>query len=120
MDINDLTYKVRGAIFEVNSILGHGFLEKVYEKALMVELRLRGIKAESQVPVEVIYKGEEVGEYVADIVVEGQIILELKAIDSLQKIHEAQLLNYLKATEGKLGFLVNFKHPKAEIKRFVF
>ena len=62
LDINDLTYKVRGAIFEVNSILGHGFLEKVYEKALMVELRLRGIKAESQVPVEVIYKGEEVGE----------------------------------------------------------
>jgi GxxExxY protein len=120
LDINDLTYKVRGAIFEVNSILGHGFLEKVYEKALMVELRLRGIKAESQVPVEVIYKGEEVGEYVADIVVEGQIILELKAIDTLQKVHEAQLLNYLKATEYKLGLLVNFKHPKAEIKRFVF
>jgi GxxExxY protein len=120
MDTNELTYKVRGAIFEVNSILGHGFLEKVYENALMVELRLRGIKAESQVPIEVTYKGEEVGEYVADIIIEDQIILELKAIDSLQKIHEAQLLNYLKATEYKLGFLVNFKHPKAEIKRFVF
>ena len=120
MDRDDLTYKVRGAIFEVNKVLGHGFLEKVYENALMIELRLRGIKAENQVPIEVIYKGEEVGEYVADIVVEDQIILELKAIDSLQKIHEAQLLNYLKATEYKLGFLVNFKHPKAEIKRFVF
>jgi GxxExxY protein len=120
MDTNDLTYKIRGAIFEVNKVLGHGFLEKVYENALMVEFRLQGIKAESQVPVEVLYKGEEVGEYIADIVVEDQIILELKAIDSLQKIHEAQLLNYLKATGYKLGYLVNFTHPKAEIKRFVF
>ena len=91
MDRDDLTYKVRGAIFEVNKVLGHGFLEKVYENALMVEFRLQGIGAQSQVPIRVMYKGEEVGEYVADIVVENQIILELKAIDSLQKIHEAQL-----------------------------
>ena len=99
--------------------LGGGFLEKIYEKALIVELRNRGLKAESQVPIKVKYKGIEVGEYVADIVVENQVILEIKAIDSLQKIHEAQILNYLKATGIKIGLLVNFKHPKAEIKRFV-
>ena len=119
MDTNELTYKINGAIFEVNRVLGSGFLEKVYEKALMVELKLRGLSAKSQVPVSVDYKGENVGEYFADIVVENQIILELKSVDSLQNIHEAQLLNYLKATGYKVGLLVNFTHPKAEIKRFV-
>jgi len=119
MDIDELTYVIRGAIFEVNRVLGEGFLEKVYENALLIELRERGLKVEAQFPIKVIYKGSEVGEYFADIVVENQVILELKAIESLQKIHEAQLLNYLKATGYKIGFLVNFKHPKAEIKRFV-
>lgn len=119
MDINELTYRINGAIFEVNRELGTGFLEKVYEKALLVELMRRGIKCENQVPITVKYKGTNVGEYYADIVVENQIILELKAIDSLQKVHEAQLLNYLKATGYKIGLLVNFTHPKAEIKRFV-
>ncbi len=120
MNIDDLTYQIRGAIFEVNKVLGYGFLEKVYEKALMVEFKRRGLAAENQVPIKVEYKGEIVGEYFADIVVENKVILELKAIDSLQKIHEAQLLNYLKATGFKIGLLVNFTHPKAEIKRFVF
>ena len=119
MNKDELTYQIRGAVFEVNSVLGHGFLEKVYENALMVELKTRALKAENQVPINVDYKGEPVGEYFADIVVEDKVILELKAIDSLQKIHEAQLLNYLKATEYKIGLLVNFTHPKAEIKRFV-
>ena len=119
MNIDDITYKIRAAIFEVNKVLGYGFLEKVYEKALMVELKLKGLKAESQVPIDVQYKGHVVGEYYADIVVENQVILELKSIDSLQKVHVAQLLNYLKATEYKIGLLVNFTHPKAEIKRFV-
>lgn len=100
-------------------MLGTGFLEKVYERALMVELRKRGLKAECQVPIKVEYKGTEVGEYFADMVVEDQVIMELKAVDSLQKIHEAQLLNYLKASGYKIGLLVNFTHPKAEIKRFV-
>ncbi len=86
---------------------------------MLVELIDRGLKAENQVPIEVKYKGKEVCEYFADIVVEDQVILELKAVDSLQKIHEAQLLNYLKATGYKIGLLVNFTHPKAEIKRFV-
>ncbi len=119
MDINELTYVINGAIYEVNRVLGAGFLEKVYENALLVELRSRGLKVESQVPIKVKYKGKEVGEYFADMVVQNQVILELKAVDSLQKIHEAQLLNYLKATGYKMGLLVNFKHPKAEIKRFV-
>ena len=119
MDINELTYLINGAIFEVNRVLGAGFLEKVYENALVVELRKRGLQANAQVPITVRYKGEAVGEYFADIVVEGKIIIELKAVDRLQKIHEAQLLNYLKATEYKIGLLVNFTHPKAEIKRFV-
>ncbi len=119
MDINELTYEIRGAIFEVNKVLGHGFLERVYENALMIELPKRGLNAESQVPIKVNYKGEQVGEYFADIVVEKQIIIEIKAIESLQKIHEAQLLNYLNATGYKVGLLVNFTFPKAEIKRFV-
>jgi len=71
------------------------------------------------VPIEVAYKGEVVGEYFADIVVEGEVIIELKAVEQLQKIHEAQLLNYLEATGYKIGLLINFTHPKAEIKRFV-
>jgi GxxExxY protein len=119
MDTNRITYLINGAIFEVNRELGVGFLEKVYENALLLELRKRGLEAESQVPVKVKYKGTEVGEYYADIVVENQVIVELKSVESLQKIHEAQLLNYLKATGFKVGLLVNFTHPKAEIKRFV-
>ncbi len=119
MDINELTYQINGAIFEVNRVLGAGFLEKVYEYALLLELLDRGLKAQSQHPIKVTYKGKEVGEYYADIVVENQVILEIKAVDSLQKIHEAQLLNYLKATGYKIGLLVNFTHPKAEIRRFI-
>ena len=119
MDINDLTYEINGAVFEVNRELGAGFLEKVYENALLVELRNRGLKAESQVPISVMYKGVEVGEYYADMVVENKVILELKAVESIHKIHEAQLLNYLKATGFKIGLLVNFRHPKAEVKRLI-
>ena len=119
MEINDVTYAVRGTVFEVNRILGSGFLEKVYENALLLELRQRGLKADSQVPIKVFYKGEMVGEYFADILVEDKVIVELKAVESLQKIHEAQLLNYLRATGIRAGLLVNMKHPKAEIKRMV-
>lgn len=119
MDINDLTYRINGAIFEVNRVLGPGFLEKVYENALLVELRNQGINAQSQVPIKVNYKGTVVGDYFADIIVEDLILMELKVVDDLEKIHEAQLLNYLHATGYKVGLLVNFTHPKAVIKRFV-
>ena len=119
MELNEITYAINGAVFEVNRVLGTGFLEKVYEKALLVECHRRGLKAESQVPVIVQYKGVIVGEYLVDIVVEDKVIIELKVVERLQKVHEAQLLNYLKATGFKLGLLINFKYPKAEIKRFV-
>jgi len=120
MDINDITYAINGAVFEVNKLLGPGFLEKVYENALLIELKKRGITAESQVPIKVFYKENVVGEYIADILVESKVIVELKTVETIDKIHEAQLLNYLKATGIQVGILVNFKHPKAEIRRMVF
>ena len=119
MDLNEITYKINGAVYEVFRVLGHGFLEKVYENALLVELKNYGLKAQNQFPVKVNYKGTEVGDYFADILVEEQVLVELKAVEFLQKIHEAQLLNYLKATNYKIGLLVNFYHPKAQIKRFI-
>jgi len=119
MDIDDLTYQINGAVYEVNKELGPGFLEKVYENALLLELHARGLIAESQVPIEVKYKDRTVGNYYADIIVDGRVILELKAVESLLSIHTAQLLNYLKATGHHLGFLINFTDPKAEIRRFV-
>jgi GxxExxY protein len=119
MDINNLTYQINGAVFEVNKVLGPGFLEKFYENALLIEMRKRKLKAQSQAPINVCYKKELVGEYVADIVVENSFILELKAVESLKKIHEAQILNYLKATHIKIGMLINFTYPKAQIKRFI-
>jgi GxxExxY protein len=119
MDLNELTYAINGAIFEVNRILGPGFLEKVYNNALSIELKARGIKAAAQYPIDVRYKGQIVGEYFADLLVKDQVIIELKTVDKIKKIHEAQLLNYLKATGIKVGLLVNFKNTKAEIKRMV-
>ena len=119
MEINELTYQIRGAVFEVNKILGPRFLEKVYENSMMVELKERHLKAQAQEPITIEYKDVIVGEYFADIVVEDWIILELKAVESLQKIHEAQLLNYLNATGYSIGLLINFTYPKSEIKRFV-
>ncbi len=119
MKINDITYAINGAVFEVNKVLGPGFLEKVYENALMVELEKRGLKAKNQVAINVIYKEHAVGEYIADILVENKVIVELKTAESLDKSHDAQLLNYMKATGIKVGLLVNFRHPRAEIRRLV-
>ena len=120
MDIDQLTYAINGAVFEVSRILGPGFLEKVYENALLVELRQKGIKAQGQASIRVTYKDTLVGDYIADVLVDDQVIVELKTVDRLEKIHEAQLLNYLKATGLKVGLLVNFKSPRAQIKRLVF
>ena len=119
IQLEELTYKINGAIYEVNKVLGSGFLEKVYENALSLELNNRGVNAVCQVPISVEYKNMSVGEYIADMVVEDLVLIEIKAIEALQKIHEAQILNYLKATGYKVGLLVNFTHPKAVIKRFV-
>ena len=119
MEINDITYAINGAVFEVNKVLGPGFLEKVYENALLYELKSQRLKAGSQVPIDVYYKGECVGKYFADILVEDAVIIELKTVVKIEKIHEAQLLNYLKATGIQVGLIVNFRHRKAEIKRLV-
>jgi len=119
VNVNDITYGIRGAIFEVNRVLGPGFLEKVYENALLIEIRSRGYKAESQVPIKVYYKENVVGEYIADILVEETVIVELKTVEKLEKLHEAQLLNYLKGTGMQVGLLVNMKSQTVDIRRLV-
>jgi len=115
----ELSYVVRGCVYEVFKELGPGFLEKVYENALLRELRLQCLNAEAQVPIKVQYKGVVVGEYFADLIIEESIILELKAQQQLTVSAEAQLLNYLKASDKRIGMLVNFAHPRATIKRFI-
>ena len=119
MKEEELTYKIRGCVYEVSRELGSGFLEQVYKNALLHELNIAGLKYESEKKIPVQYKGIEVGYYAADIIVEDKVILELKAQKQLTKAHEAQVLNYLKATEIKIGLLINFTHPKSEVKRYV-
>ncbi|OYD17043.1 GxxExxY protein [candidate division WOR-3 bacterium JGI_Cruoil_03_44_89] len=115
----ELSYDIMEAAFEVYNTLGPGYSEGIYEAALAKEFRDRNIKYEKQKLIEVWYKGEKMGEYRLDIVVEGKIILELKAVSELNKIFEAQILSYLKATGLKLGILLNFGGKKVEYKRIV-
>jgi GxxExxY protein len=114
---SELTEAVIGSAFEVANVLGAGFLEKVYERALIRELALRGVKAKAHVSFPVCYKGQYVGEYVADLVVEEQLIVELKCVDRLANEHLAQCINYLKASGLHVALLVNFQRPKVEWKR---
>jgi len=113
---SDITKEIIGAAFEVHNTLGSGFLEKVYQNALMVEFKLRKIAAEAEKPISVYYRGEMVGNYIADIVVEDKIIVEIKAIKALSEIHEVQLVNYLTATGIEVGLLLNFG-KSVEVKR---
>ncbi len=113
----ELTQNIIGAAYEVHNVLGRGFLEKVYQNALAEELRLRGYRAEIEVKIPVHYKGVLVGDYYADILVENRIVLELKALSELTSQHEAQLLNYLKATGFKIGLLLNFGSQRVQIRR---
>ena len=115
----ELSYKIIGAAMEVHRILGTGFLEAVYEGALAHELTLRGIPFERQQRLPVYYKDQLVGQYVADFVIDGQIILELKAVSSLTKMHEAQAHNYLAATGLRLAILLNFGAESLQQKRIV-
>jgi len=110
---------VLGAIFEVANTLGAGFLEKVYERALVRELCLRGIRAKAQASFSVNCKGHYVGEYYADILVEGVLVIELKCAERLAPEHTAQCLNYLRASGQTLCLLVNFQRPKVEWERIV-
>ena len=112
----ELTEKIIRCVFEVHNVLGSGFLEKVYENALLEEMQKKGLKAISQVPISVVYKGKNVGEYTSDIVVEDKIIIEIKAVENIIDIHELQLKNYLKATGLEVGLLINFG-KNVEVRR---
>lgn len=116
---SDLTEKIIGAFFAVYSNLGYGFLEKVYVKALMIEMGKRGLKARDELPIHVFYDGQQIGEYFADMVVNDLVLLEIKAAKAIANEHEAQLLNYLKATPYEVGLILNFG-PKPETKRRSF
>ncbi len=119
MEFEDITEKIIGCAYKVYNTMGYGFLESVYEKCLLIELRKAGLKSEYQKPIIVNYEGEVVGNFIADIFVEDSIILELKSVKNIAKAYEVQLVNYLVATETNVGLLINFGEDKVEIKRKV-
>ena len=116
--LGELTKLIIGAMFEVYNILGSGFLESVYANALAVELRLRGLRVERNVMFEIFYRGIPVGRYVADLIVESQVVVETKVARAIEAPHRAQLLNYLRATGLEVGLVLNFG-PSAQFKRVV-
>ena len=114
----DITKKILEACFEVSNELGLGYLESVYEKALLIALCQKGLKAENQIPLQVKFRGEIVGEFFADILVENKVLIELKVIIGLSKENYAQIINYLKTTGIQIGLLINFGTSKIEYRRF--
>ena len=116
---SELSYEIMGAIFEVHKTLGPGFVESVYEKALIEELTKRAIKVETQKVIDVIYKGKKIGVHRLDLVVEGKVVIELKTVERFSTYHTAQLLSYLKASGHNLGILVSFSKSKVEFRRVV-
>ena len=119
MDTDRITERIIGCAFTVSNTLGAGFLEKVYENALVIELRGAGLYVEQQKAMQVYYREQVVGEYLADILVNGVVILELKAAQAIADAHQAQLLNYLRATGLRLGLILNFGSPRLGIKRMI-
>jgi GxxExxY protein len=115
----ELSESILKVFYEVYNELGHGFLERVYQNAMYLELKSQGFKVEAQKQIRVYYKGELVGDFYADLLIDDTIILELKACENLVKAHYAQTLNYLKATNIEVGLLLNFGE-KPQIKRFIF
>jgi GxxExxY protein len=115
----ELTEKILGAAFKVQNTLGAGFLEKVYENALSIELRKSGLAVECQKPFPVKYEGTVVGDYQADLVISAKVVVECKAVNNLDPVHEAQLINYLKASGLRVGLLINFARPKLQYRRLV-
>jgi GxxExxY protein len=115
----EITSQIISASFEVSNCLGTGFLEKVYENALKIELELRGLKVITQQPVMVLYKSNQVGLYQTDIIVEDKVIVEVKSTERIAIIHTAQVINYLKATGLEVGLIINFGNPKVEFERVV-
>ncbi|MBC8205905.1 MAG: GxxExxY protein [Kiritimatiellales bacterium] len=119
MEHKELIEKIIGCAYQVYNKMGFGFLESIYEKCLMIELKKAGLAAESQVPIRVEYNDEIVGEFFADILVEGIIILELKSVTRIVRAHEIQVVNYLAATHKEIGLILNFSATKVEVKRKV-
>jgi GxxExxY protein len=117
--MNQITERIIGCAFTVSSTLGCGFLEKVYENALAIEVRKSGLNVEQQKPFVVMYDGAVAGDYLADMVVENLTLVELKAVKEFDDIHAAQCLNYLKASVLPICLLMNFGKPKVEIKRYL-
>jgi GxxExxY protein len=117
--LQPITEQVIGAAFEVHNLLGYGFLEKIYQRAMQVELQLRGVKVELEPQIKVQFKGVIVGDYAANLLVADKIVVELKTDAVYQSIHEAQLLNELRGTGIKLGYLINFGRERVEYKRMV-
>lgn len=118
-EANLLTEKIIGCAFTVSNSLGCGFLEKVYENAMMIELTKQGLKVEQQKSLNVFYDNRVVGEYFCDLFIEQEIIVELKTVKCIDEIHKAQLMNYLKACKKRFGLIINFANPKIEIKRML-
>jgi len=116
---SDITEKIIGCAYNVYNSLGYGFLESVYEKCMMIELKEANLRVESQKPITVKYRDFIVGDFVADILVEDKIIVELKSVTQIVTAHEAQLVNYLIATDKPVGLLLNFGPGKVEVKRKV-
>jgi GxxExxY protein len=119
MEINEITEQIIGCTYDVGKILGCGFVEKVYENALVLEMSKKGLKIDQQYPIKVLYDDQVVGEFVADILVEKRVLVELKAVKEFDNIHFAQCMNYLKASSLKICLLINFGKPKIDIKRIV-
>ena len=117
MEYKEVTEAIIGCAYRVYNKMGFGFLESVYEKCMLIELYKAGLNAESQKPITVYYEGEIVGQFIADIIVNDAIILELKSVRKIIKAHEVQLVNYLVATGKPVGLLLNFGDSKVEIKR---
>jgi GxxExxY protein len=115
---HELTNQILAACFEVSNDLGAGFLESVYRNALVIALRAKQLHTIQEAPLAVSFRGQVVGEFYADLLVENKVILELKAVSALTDVHKAQVINYLKATGIEVGLLVNFGKPKLEYQRF--
>lgn len=118
-EINFVTEQIIGCAFKVSNASGIGFLEKIYENALVIELERSGLVIEQQKLLDVFYDGILVGQYNADLIVNGEILLELKAVRAIDEAHQAQLLNYLKATGLRIGLVLNFGSPRLGIKRMI-
>ena len=117
--LDSLVEKVVGAAYEVSNVLGAGFLEKIYERALLEELSLRGMPVKAQAPFAVSYKGKHIGTYAADLVVQDCLLVEVKCVEQFSNEHLAQCINYLKVSGLHLALLINFRHPKVVWRRVV-